>query len=414
MGSLNYDNIDFEEFEALSKDVMGRMLSKKLERFGTGPDGGIDLTDDVCNPTVIVQCKKYNSPSQFVAVMREEATKMDAYKGTLKEYYAFTSADLKPEHVKSVRNLFSNYMDSDDHVIYNVKLEDFFNKKENADIIEKHQKLFISLPDWYKKDDLLDKHVITLTVQMEKGAMALSPDSVEQLKEYSLNYEELSRKELVVNLKLDNFDEMAKLIIRDDIINDPEHGYDFALQEARQRMMGRFESFKTSMEHAIKLMLKNTRGVIPVDMYHELFVNKYGYKNYVYLNEYNVERYYGEAYYWVTETVEIVNTVLTGRINVQANMINEYYGIKGFTKMDARRIFEFTSNISRERREMFTEYDDIHATYEFTAEDQVYQIYPAMYLYVGELMAGKLNYGSLDGVDFNRLVIPLSYHIGLA
>ena len=60
---LNYANLNNMEFEALCKDIMEWMLGVSLRRFGPGKDGGVDLTDDVSNKTVVVQVKHYrNSP----------------------------------------------------------------------------------------------------------------------------------------------------------------------------------------------------------------------------------------------------------------------------------------------------------------------------------------------------------------
>ena len=43
---LNYANLNDVEFEYLCMDVLSKMLGVKLQRFGSGRDGGIDLTDD--------------------------------------------------------------------------------------------------------------------------------------------------------------------------------------------------------------------------------------------------------------------------------------------------------------------------------------------------------------------------------
>lgn len=56
---MNYSNLSDIEFEYLCKDVMSRRLSKRLERFAPGRDGGIDLTDNAYARNVIVQVRHY-------------------------------------------------------------------------------------------------------------------------------------------------------------------------------------------------------------------------------------------------------------------------------------------------------------------------------------------------------------------
>ena len=56
---LNYANLNDVEFEYLCMDVLSKMLGVKLQRFGSGRDGGIDLTDDSYRKNIIVQVKHY-------------------------------------------------------------------------------------------------------------------------------------------------------------------------------------------------------------------------------------------------------------------------------------------------------------------------------------------------------------------
>lgn len=152
MGSLNYGNIDSKEFEALAKDVMNKLLHKNLERFGSGKDCGIDLVDDTVNPTIIVQCKHYNSSSDAVKALLHESKKIEKI-ASLKEYYIFTSASLLPQQVSTLCNHFEKWMSSDKQIVYKEKIEDFFADSDNKEILEKHIALFVSLPYWYKSGE---------------------------------------------------------------------------------------------------------------------------------------------------------------------------------------------------------------------------------------------------------------------
>ena len=61
MAYFNYRNLDPTEFEALAKDVMERILGCSLNRYGPGPDDGVDLCDD--RKHIVVQCKRYQQGS---------------------------------------------------------------------------------------------------------------------------------------------------------------------------------------------------------------------------------------------------------------------------------------------------------------------------------------------------------------
>ncbi len=65
---LNYSNLNDVEFEYLCKDIMSRMLNVKLERFGSGRDDGIDLTDNSYRKSIIVQVKHYTKTDVWVSV----------------------------------------------------------------------------------------------------------------------------------------------------------------------------------------------------------------------------------------------------------------------------------------------------------------------------------------------------------
>ena len=51
---LNYSNLNDVEFEYLCKDVMTKILGIHLERFGSGRDGGVDLTDNAYKKEIVI------------------------------------------------------------------------------------------------------------------------------------------------------------------------------------------------------------------------------------------------------------------------------------------------------------------------------------------------------------------------
>lgn len=74
----NYNNLSDFEFEILCKDIMQKKLGMKLYTFQKGRDGGIDITDDPKNKSVIIQVKHYiNSKySDLLGTLKREVQKV--------------------------------------------------------------------------------------------------------------------------------------------------------------------------------------------------------------------------------------------------------------------------------------------------------------------------------------------------
>ena len=78
---LNFANLSDLEFEYLCKDVMSAMLKVRLERFGLGRDGGVDLTDDAYQKNIVVQVKHYIATDVrgLIASLKKEVSKVQAF-----------------------------------------------------------------------------------------------------------------------------------------------------------------------------------------------------------------------------------------------------------------------------------------------------------------------------------------------
>lgn len=139
----NYWDLDDNEFEDLCKDVLGRMLSKNLRMFARGRDGGIDLTDNVIKPIIIVQVKHYirSKYSDLYSQLKKEIPKVERWNP--KEYYVCCGMELTAANIKGIYSLFSDYMESDKNIITLKEIDDFLQKEENKDIVRKHYKLWL-------------------------------------------------------------------------------------------------------------------------------------------------------------------------------------------------------------------------------------------------------------------------------
>lgn len=157
---LNYSNLNDVEFEYLCKDIMSRMLGKKLERFGSGRDRGIDLTDDSYKKSIIVQVKHYvkTDVSGLISALKKEVPKIKTHNPD--QYYICCSKELTPDNKSEIFALFSEYMESVANIISLVEINDFLDLPQNADILKRHFKLWIEstniLTDTLTNDVFID------------------------------------------------------------------------------------------------------------------------------------------------------------------------------------------------------------------------------------------------------------------
>lgn len=140
---LNYSNLNDVEFEYLCKDIMSRMLNVKLERFGSGRDDGIDLTDNSYRKSIIVQVKHYTKTDVrgLINALKKEIPKIKS--NNPDQYYICCSKELTPDNKCEIFALFSDFMESTANIISLVEINDFLDLPENADILKKHFKLWI-------------------------------------------------------------------------------------------------------------------------------------------------------------------------------------------------------------------------------------------------------------------------------
>lgn len=161
---LNFSNLNDVEFEYLCKDVASKMLGIKLQRFGAGRDGGIDLTNDAYRKTVIVQVKHYvkTDVTGLMSSLRKEIPKVKA--NGPERYYVCCSKELTPQNKQDIYEMFSDYMETTDNIITLIEINDFLEKEENGDILRKHFKLWIEstniLTDIFTNDICIDSEVL--------------------------------------------------------------------------------------------------------------------------------------------------------------------------------------------------------------------------------------------------------------
>lgn len=168
---MNYANLSDVEFEYLCKDVMSKKLSKQLERFGPGRDGGIDLCDTSHPREIIVQVKHYVR-TDFHGLMRSLEKEVSKIKEQApKHYYICCSKELSPQNKTQIYELFSSFMESTENIITTLELDEFLEAPENNDILRKHFKLWLDstniLTDVLANDIFVDSEALISGIEDE-------------------------------------------------------------------------------------------------------------------------------------------------------------------------------------------------------------------------------------------------------
>ncbi|KAA1376345.1 nSTAND3 domain-containing NTPase [Aeromicrobium fastidiosum] len=133
-------DIDFEE---LSADLLGAEFNTRIERFGRGADGGIDLRWRIGSAKYgIAQCKHYldSSFGQLKASASKEIPKVRKLKPA--RYVFATSRELTVHQKGQICDLFDPWMRDPSDVFSGMDLDQLLDKNETVD--RKHVKLWLA------------------------------------------------------------------------------------------------------------------------------------------------------------------------------------------------------------------------------------------------------------------------------
>jgi len=138
-------NYDFEnilsplDFEYLIRDLLSVDLNIELTAFAEGKDQGIDLRYSKKNDSsIIVQCKRSKSISK--STLEDEYKKIKKLK--FEKYYFVTSCNLSVSKTDQIKEIFKEWIDSDEYIISRNKVNQLLNKYES--VHRKHYKLWLS------------------------------------------------------------------------------------------------------------------------------------------------------------------------------------------------------------------------------------------------------------------------------
>lgn len=139
------DALNDYEFELLCKDILSRQLNIHLYTFPKGRDGGIDISDSLSNPRIVGQAKHYCKSSYQLLISSLKKEK-DRILNEIKpeKYFVCASQSLTRENRKEIYDMFQECMEDISNVIDATEIDAFLSKEENADIVRKHYKLWLS------------------------------------------------------------------------------------------------------------------------------------------------------------------------------------------------------------------------------------------------------------------------------
>lgn len=150
MVDYDFSSLNDKEFENISIELISRDKGKRFERFKEGKDGGVDgrfYRDD--GKEEIIQCKHYlksGFDKLMISLQKKNSNGINEIekvkKLNPKKYLFVTSLPLSRDNKTKIKNLFSPYILNNNDIYGQEDLNDILSK--NADIEEKHYKLWIS------------------------------------------------------------------------------------------------------------------------------------------------------------------------------------------------------------------------------------------------------------------------------
>lgn len=129
MAAYDFSTLSPYEFEELTRDLLQAEWNIRLESFGQGSDGGIDLRYAE-GDNLIVQCKRYRDFEGLFQILKGELTKVKKLQPS--RYIIATSASLSPNQKGKIQELFYSYIHS---------AGDIFGRDDLNNLLRKHERI---------------------------------------------------------------------------------------------------------------------------------------------------------------------------------------------------------------------------------------------------------------------------------
>ncbi|MHA6726355.1 ATP-binding protein [Macrococcoides caseolyticum] len=152
--SYRLESMDTNDFEKFAVELVKRKFNNERFRgFAPGKDDGIDGIDDIKNPTLILQAKRWTLSKNSSTAINELKREIDKIIKNIEKYkwdsnfryVIVTSLKLTPNRCKEIRDYadekYKNLIPSDEYIIYSSYLETLSNDEKYRDIFERFQLL---------------------------------------------------------------------------------------------------------------------------------------------------------------------------------------------------------------------------------------------------------------------------------
>ncbi len=142
MPSYDFKTLSPSDFELLVRDLLRAEHGWKLEAFGHGRDGGVDLRGQVRGQKTIVQCKHYagSTFADLRAAAREESIKMARERP--QKYLFVTSQNLSRTQKDTLCGELSNWVGGPEDVLAQLDLNELLGRHHRVE--RQHFKLWLA------------------------------------------------------------------------------------------------------------------------------------------------------------------------------------------------------------------------------------------------------------------------------
>lgn len=140
---LNFFTLESKEFAELARDILQKIVKKRLYLTDGPYDEGIDFTDDPLHPKIIGQAKNFifTSIDTLMSQLEGERDRVRALRP--EAYYLFLPRNLTRKRLEKIINLFQPYTKFDQEHIFTLgRMDELLQENQYKDILEKHPKLW--------------------------------------------------------------------------------------------------------------------------------------------------------------------------------------------------------------------------------------------------------------------------------
>ena len=155
---IRADALDEESFECFANDLCSGIFGKEIHGFSRGRDGGIDGTDDIKNPSIIIQAKRWTlyKTTAYKAICSEiekiEKTIDDMQWKEPIRYVVVTSAGLSPSVQADLRKDYGNLLWDDNCLLDAAKINQYASDPSLQGIYRKYKLIDSNLAVFLRKD----------------------------------------------------------------------------------------------------------------------------------------------------------------------------------------------------------------------------------------------------------------------